>query len=251
MTPITALGSRYGIQGALGRSVKRAASGITDPTDISDCVVWVDFSDTDNMFTDAGTTKVSTNGDLIYQVTNKGSGTDFVQATESQRPKYYSNSQNGLSTAYFNSGGFVGGGSYNSANVTLIFVVKSSAINNDSKILFGLHKLQSVGYSLTSLKSGQIDAGTPIISLTRSSDIPIIVTTWFATDTGLLRVNGTSTTGSNYYSFTSTIHIGAYNGRYNISFARFCEGIVYNRHLSETEYLSVETYLNNKWAIYS
>jgi hypothetical protein len=27
MTPITALGSRYGIQGALGRSVKRAAAG--------------------------------------------------------------------------------------------------------------------------------------------------------------------------------------------------------------------------------
>jgi len=27
MTPITALGSRYGIQGALGRSVKRAAGG--------------------------------------------------------------------------------------------------------------------------------------------------------------------------------------------------------------------------------
>lgn len=27
MTPITALGSRYGIQGALGRSVKRASGG--------------------------------------------------------------------------------------------------------------------------------------------------------------------------------------------------------------------------------
>ena len=27
MTPITALGSRYGIHGALGRSVKRAAAG--------------------------------------------------------------------------------------------------------------------------------------------------------------------------------------------------------------------------------
>lgn len=247
--PITALGSRYGIQGALGRSVKRAASGITDPTDISDCVVWVDFSDTDNMFTDAGTTKVSTNGDLIYQVTNKGSGTDFVQTTETWRPKYYSNSQNGLSTAYFNSGGFVNG-SYNSADVTFIVAVKSMPSDLNGREIIGISSRASVFNSSGTIKSGDNNTGSPIISLSSIAD-PFILTTYFATDTGLLRVNGTSTTGSNYYSTTSAIHLGAYSQRYSPSVAYICEAIVYNRHLSETEYLSVETYLNNKWAIYS
>ena len=103
MTPITALGSRYGIQGALGRSVKRAASGITDPTDITGCLLWYDFSDADTLFTDAGSTKVSSDGDAIYQVNDKSGNSNHGTETNSvYRPLYKTNIKNGKSIARFN-----------------------------------------------------------------------------------------------------------------------------------------------------
>lgn len=100
--PITALGSRYGIQGALGRSVKRAASGITDPTDISGCLLWYDFSDANSLFTDDGVTNVSSDGDLIYRINDKsGNSNHGKQTTEGYRPVYKTNIQNSKSIARF------------------------------------------------------------------------------------------------------------------------------------------------------
>lgn len=57
----------------LGNSITSGsapASGFS-PEQISTLVGWWDFTDTDTMFTDAGTTKVSSNDDKIYRINNK------------------------------------------------------------------------------------------------------------------------------------------------------------------------------------
>tara|TARA_R100001443_G_scaffold12581_1_gene22281 strand:- start:1742 stop:2797 length:1056 start_codon:yes stop_codon:yes gene_type:complete len=41
------------------------------PTDISDLVGWWDFTDASSMYTDAGSTNVSSNGDLVERIDNK------------------------------------------------------------------------------------------------------------------------------------------------------------------------------------
>tara|TARA_R100001129_G_scaffold15108_1_gene9810 strand:+ start:344 stop:1207 length:864 start_codon:yes stop_codon:yes gene_type:complete len=68
------------------------------PEQISTLVAWWDFSDTENMFTDAGSTKVSANDDKIYRINNKAYsliatpnnalGTFLQQTTEANRPLY-------------------------------------------------------------------------------------------------------------------------------------------------------------------
>lgn len=81
---------------------RRAAAGGWAPTDLASLTAWYDFSDADTLFTDAGSTKVTTDGDLIYQANDK-SGNDYhmVQTTEDARPPYKVAQQNGLSTALF------------------------------------------------------------------------------------------------------------------------------------------------------
>ena len=68
------------------------------PEQISTLVGWWDFTDTDTMFTDAGTTKVSANDDKIYRINNKAHsliatplnalGTHLENSTEANRPLY-------------------------------------------------------------------------------------------------------------------------------------------------------------------
>ena len=73
--------------------------GIT-PLNISGLQGWYDFSDATTLYTDAGSTLVSSDGDLIYQANDKsGNGNNAVQATEANRPVYKVNIQNGLSIA--------------------------------------------------------------------------------------------------------------------------------------------------------
>jgi hypothetical protein len=84
----------------LGNSITSGsapASGFS-PEQISTLVGWWDFTDTDTMFTDGGTTKVSSNDDKIYRINNKAYakmhtpsnalGVYLEQGTEASRPLY-------------------------------------------------------------------------------------------------------------------------------------------------------------------
>lgn len=81
---------------------RRAAGGAWAPTDLASLVAWYDFSDADTLFTDAGSTKVSADAQLIYQANDKsGHSYHLAQATESSRPVYKTGIQNSLSIARF------------------------------------------------------------------------------------------------------------------------------------------------------
>lgn len=70
------------------------------PSDLASLSAWYDFSDASTLFTDAGSTNVTSDNDLIYQVNDKSTnGYHVTQTTESYRPKYQTAQQNGNSVA--------------------------------------------------------------------------------------------------------------------------------------------------------
>lgn len=91
----------YVMEGTLGAEEEPAPPSWS-PLDLASLVAWWDFSDAGTLFTDAGTTPVSGDADLIYQVNDKSTaGENAVQTTEANRPEYKVNIQNGQSAALF------------------------------------------------------------------------------------------------------------------------------------------------------
>ena len=90
------------------RRHRTAASPVTDafaPLGVSGLVAWYDFADASTLFTDAGTTPVSADGDAIYQANDKsGNARHVVQATAANRPLYKTNILKGRSVARFDGG---------------------------------------------------------------------------------------------------------------------------------------------------
>lgn len=71
-----------------GISVPSGAGGF-NPLSISGLVAWYEFTDPTTMFTDAGATLVSADGQSIYQINDKsGNGRHLTQATAANRPLY-------------------------------------------------------------------------------------------------------------------------------------------------------------------
>jgi hypothetical protein len=248
------------------KSQAAAAASTFVPTDISGCVLWYDFSDADTMFTDAGTTKVANDGDLIYQINDKStSGINATQATANKRPAYKTGIQNSLSAGYSatsetyymshayplgtatdftifaaavwvdNSGTYPGlfGGAWNNialhtqsdgtvyagTDVTYRVVTSSGFVGFNTDILISLKKSGTSAGNLSLYKN----AGTPVVN--------------------------TGKTASNPSSATMAL----FNFKIATQFAMkgyFYEYIIYNTALSDTDRGTVETYLNNKWAIY-
>lgn len=93
---------------------------------------WYSFRDPSTLFVDAGTTPVSSDGDLIYQVNDKsGHNRHLTQATDTARPEYKVGIQAGNSVARFDGARWLLSGatftSEASAVQTIMVVVKESA----------------------------------------------------------------------------------------------------------------------------
>ena len=244
----------------------QAVSGGWFPTDITGCKLWLDFSDADTLFTDAGKTKVANDGDAIYQANDK-SGNNFnaTQTTSANRPLYKTAKLNGLSTSYFDGSndsfalpalGFSG-------NPPISVFVVQHTISNERNTYFtlGLGETNKC-FAIRSDKDTKYyvyfygnDASITGVSSYYGKYVltNIIYTasslTVSAYQNGIFIKNVTISSTPNVSN--SNYKIGVNFGGYEPHYGYIAEIIIYNTALSDTDRGKVETYLNNKWAIYS
>jgi hypothetical protein len=223
-----------------------AGAAAWTPASIAGLVAWYDFSDANTLFTDAGSTKVSADGDLIYQANDKsGNNYHISQATSAQRPLYKTGIQNSLASMLIDDevSRLTRANPALALGCTIISVATYGNANAGVGWCFG----GNVNYSFRYLT---FYSGTYL----KHTDIRGTKAIWVVcpnTTTKIYR-NGTLNASGNAGTNTGTyITVGgreAASGAQYISYHH--EFIVYNTALSDTDRGTVETYLNNKWAIY-
>jgi hypothetical protein len=245
------MGLRYWRHG-LRPKVEAAVSTI-QPTDIVGCKLWLDFSDATTLFTDAGSTQVSSDGDLIYQANDKsGEGNNATQSGDSAyRPTYKVNIQNSLSVAR----GLTGDRGLNvnlalSQPVTVFIVVKTDG-TDDNHFSDGLSnttgRLPLVGVSSGNLA---IYAGALLSGSSISTNYQLISAVFNGASSRLYKDGNSQASGNaGTQSCTSFAIMRGFNTNQGL-LGDMAEYIIYNSALSDTDRQSVETYLNNKWSIY-
>lgn len=236
--------------GRLNRVVRRKEAEGFLPTDIAGCKLWLDFSDADTLFTDAGSTKVAIDGDLIYQVNDKsGNGNHMVQATSSQRFKYGINKRVGLSAGVSDSSGqgYSVAIASQSRPRAAFFVLQPT----EAPTTFTDYRYCYFGDHLTYGKPTyfKIYGGNWIQSIDKPLNTWCVVSAILNDDITYLRVNGSQVSGNtgSSYSETSDIKIGDPGA--NSMIGNYCECIFYGGD-KLSDYTAIETYLNNKWNIY-
>lgn len=232
------------------------------PTDIAGLKLWIDFSDADTLFTDAGSTKVSADGDAIYQANDKsGLGNHLTQSTIGSRPLYKTSIQNGLSS-----------GLYDGADDTL---TRGDALGlSGSPLMTVIIVAKDVGddgyYFTIGTGSGGIIAfaNSGGASYRYGDGNEVFGTANFASASiGSWVRKATTYAGQEYYhngesisatansSPTSTPNVPDNNTQIGFTGAPapgayIMEVVVYSGALSGTDRQTVELYLNDKWNIY-
>ena len=257
-----ALGSRYGIQGALGRSVKRAAATAFAPTDISGCNLWIDFSDADTLFTDAGSTKVSSDGDAIYRANDKsGNNNHLNQATSSKRPLYKTNIKNGLSVSRYDTTDdkLMLTNPIDLLTGSTMFFISQTSSSSFPRGVFGADGKANTQWRYTnSTTLGFAQTGAPGMNFYWPNIVAANLTLFsfrLQPSPQVLEcyANGQNKYTDNSWTATScwiTMCGDSYEGQHCLG-GDISEWIIYNSFLSDNDRDAVTTYLNNKWAIYS
>jgi len=245
---ISPLGSRYAIGGALGRSVKRASTGITDPTDIADLWIWYDFSDAESMFTDDGTTNVSSDGESIYRINDKsGNNLHARQATEAKRPTYKTNIQNGLSVGRGDGGDELVNDITDTSQPFTIFVVASVATDAVKGFAGGNARVYNYIGRKLALWAGSFITSATAFALNEK----MIICGVLNTTNSVLYKNNTSIATGNIGTNKMLVISPFSNGLTGYVTGDIGELIYFNKVLSDDDRNKINTYLNNKWAIYS
>ena len=219
------------------------------------------------MYTDAGVTRVASDGDLIYQIDNKGTrGDAAIQATLAKRPEYKTNLYNGNSAGRWDGiddalqaanvsvdgyftwyvvGKFTTGSGYmlveHSANWT---VTNGMAFYGSSGSPIGVERAD-VGRGIAGVANWM---GAALASVSTSFDGATNNDLEYFKD-GVAQTKGSvSPAGDPADStYTDTLNIGARNAASVFSNGDFCEVIGFSqRHDAETRQL-VWDYLKEKW----
>lgn len=247
----------------------QAASGaapVWTPNSISGCVLWYDFSDADTMFTDAGSTKVANDGDLIYQINDKsGNSVNATQTTAGARPAYKTNILNSKSAGYSaNAGTYYMSHAYPLGTATDFTIFAAVVWVDNTGTYPGLFGGAWNNIALHTTGNGLTYAGTDVTNRVATSSGFV----GFNTDILIsFKKSGTSAGNLSLYknagtpvvntgktaSNPSSATMALFNFQVATQYAMkgyFYEYIIYNTALSDTDRGTVETYLNNKWAIY-
>jgi hypothetical protein len=248
------------------------ASVAWTPTSVSGCQMWLDFSDATKLFTDAGTTPVSSDGDAIYQANDKsGNNRHALQSSSALRPLYKTNIQNSLSTGYFDGSNDV---------MTLVDIALSNysvfiAFRFVTQPLYTAALYAFDNYSTSPRYANNLYAyrgnapagfhyeayanntGALATSAELTNNTPYLVDTIRTTTAVAYNKNGSGLTGVTVGSgaFTTVGHrlgthyySGANQNQYFKGYA--CELIIYDSALSSGDQALARSYLNTKWSIY-
>jgi hypothetical protein len=245
------------------------------PTNIAGLQLWIDFSDASTLFTDAGTTPVSSDGDAIYQANDKsGNSRHLTQVTLANRPLYKTFIKNGLSISRFDgindyllrsdALGFTGNPDIN------IYIVcnPTTADGNSRMVSLGDNGASNAGkiVSIASDASFRYNNGYYLFGdVTMTGGFSI--SSWYNPASGtygdgeLIFNNSVETaTGSSNPTNTVTLEndstlVGGYYSNsptpeeiLNYYLGDIAEIIIYDTDQSENA--SLWSYLNKKWAIY-
>lgn len=236
------------------KSQAAAAGGVFTPTDITGLELWYDFSDATTLFTDAGSTNVSADGDLVYRAYDKsGNGKYIQQTTESKRPIFTLNYMNGLPVINFAETTHV---LY--ASTQLVKLAKTTVFLALTPKYTNTYAGYFIGQMTDSSKSRLENYSYKIRGATQTSTAVITNNYPFTVNNNCIfclkydgskfsfYVNGIDKT---YGSADATGEFWIQKLNHNCKFYA-AEWIAYDSYLSESDRGNVETYLNNKWAIY-
>lgn len=232
--------------------IQNGGADAFSPTQVAGITAWYDFSDATTLFTDAGTTPVSADGNTVYQVNDKtANGYNLQQSTSGDRPVYKVNIQNGLSVirAAATTEYLTRASTPDLTQPTSIFVVMVRASGSGYAIAVDGHStLHWVGTNGTAFRiASQTESANMNEAATNNWSI---YSALFNNTGSSLKINGgatkTGTTGTNKMT---GIRIGAAS---NLAawIGDIGEVIIYNAAVSAADRLLVESYLNAKWAVY-
>lgn len=232
------------------------------PTDITGLQLWIDFSDPTTLFTDAGTTPVSADADLIYQANDKsGNNKHLVQATSGSRPAYKVNIQNSKSAGFFASG------SPNdfmevapptlSQPFTFFVVVKIGTGSGQQRIFDSTNRVLfdcNFGSAAGSQYNYYANSGSGADNTWGTGDTNAhIHTILFNGASPTIRLDAAAQTVSYNTSTTqlaTSLRIGVDPAAANPLKGYMLEILLYSGAVSAGNIALIETYLNTKWAVY-
>lgn len=244
------------------------------PTDVTGCKLWLDFSDRNTLFTDAGTVAVSADGDAIYQANDKsGNNNHAVQSDVNYRPAYKVNIKNGLSAARFDGyDAVLKTSNLVEATYYSLFAICNRTGGDNFSGPLTMDGVTSTNYRLFQFRIDNVSATKTAQLVAFNSvkgaftDSQAITMTNLSIMSGIrgsnyvqIWVNGvsdgsTATTGTPM-TVTDYAEIGqslgtAFSATDQYLGGDICEVIIYTSALSDTDRSSVENYLNAKWSIY-
>ena len=245
---------------------------ISSPTDIKNCILWLDANDPDTLYQDTtASTSITANGQSVAYWTDKAGGQDVAQSTASARPTYRTNIFKDKPALYFDGGDDLLSlvNRQTSSPCTMIVVCRIDLHSGDLSGIIcygdttggnsgpGIIYQSAYRPFLDGAGAGGSISSNAIQSILGKPSIITGIYTQNRTTNSYMYINGFfqqyyTGTGAPLAGSSPRVQIGARTGGGNNSrrmIGYIAECIVYDRVLTDIERASVENYLSDKWGI--
>ena len=221
---------------------------------VNGAILWLDASKQSSLFTDAGSTNVKNNGDLVYQWNDlSGANNHATQSTSGSRPAWSSpaNGQNVLGGVSFNGSTSIIYPTISSSDKTVFIVHKGISSSSDTR-LFTSYSDYSLSVGASVYSGGNLSFVREYIVWTNSGFSRVYNPTIFnLTYTNSPSVSATLSKSENSGNTTiQTITSAGTTSGLSDSFSldgTFYEFILFTRALSAAEMTAMNSYLRTKW----
>jgi hypothetical protein len=249
------------------------------PLTISGLQLWLDASDSSTLFdgTIGGSLVTSDGAAVARWVDKSGNGRNLIQATANARPLLKTGIKNGRNIISFDGTndalGILGANITNNVSIITMFaVVRStkalsgsvyqpvinqsigSSNNNSRSSIYLTNTIEAGGRRLDAdsyqfVKTSTLSTGEWVIAGS-IHNYGAATLSAFKNGIGTNRVQGFQTSGNTSATNSQTVTVGGTSNPTEKLRGEIAEVIIYNTGITTNQRQAVETYLNNKWAIY-